>query len=289
MNGFVHERAILGDLKDPVLIAAFATPTKAGSTAASALNYLAQQWRARPVAEFEAERLYSYARVRPQLVTAEDGTRSLQWPSNTVYLAEPEGADRSFLLLIGVEPSFGWQDLIGRIESFCQRAGVTLAVMLHAAPASVSHRQEQTPVAAVYGSQELQASFGLPATVFHDGPMSFGAVLSLHLNAAGIGTVDLIALEPFYTPGLPDARAAIALVRILDRQFGTTTPLDSLREMADNQREVYDRAVASSEQLTSLAASLDKAAGGPMLLQGEQAPLSLSEVMEEVEHILGSK
>jgi predicted ATP-grasp superfamily ATP-dependent carboligase len=287
VNGFVQERAILSNLKDPVLLAAFATPTRSGSTAASALSYLIQHWQAEPVLEFGAEHLYSYARIRPQLVTNEDGTRQLQWPSNTVFLARPEGLDRSFLILVGVEPSLGWQELIERIEAFCRRNGVTTSIMLHSAPAGVSHRQS-TPVVAVYGSQELQNSFGLPQTIFHDGPMSFAAVLSLHLNAAGCQTTDLIALEPFYTPGLPDAQAALALIGIIDRHFGTRTPVETLAETANSQREVYERAVAGSEQLSSLAERLEQSTE-PMMLDeraGDGNDLSLGEVMDEVDQIL---
>jgi len=285
VNGFVQERTILNNLKDPVLLAAFATPTKSGSTAASALSYLAQHWQAEPVLEFEAERLYSHGRIRPQLVTGDDGERQLQWPSNTVFLAQPEGVDRSFLLLVGVEPSYGWQDFIERIEAFCRRNDVTTAITLHSAPAGVSHRRP-AQVVAVYGSQQLQEGFGLPQTVFHDGPMSFSAVLSLHLNAAGYSTADLIALEPFYTPGLPDAQAALALIRAIDRHFGTRTPVDSLAETAQSQREVYERAIAGSEHLTGLVEQLERSEEPKMLDRGEGGDLSLSEVMNEVDEIL---
>ena len=287
MNGFVQERAILKNLKDPVLLAAFATPTRSGSTAASALSYLAQHWQAEPVLEFEAERLYDYGRIRPQLVTTEEGERHLQWPTNTVFLANPEGVERSFLLLVGVEPSFGWQDFIEQIQAFCRRTGVKTAITLHSAPAGVSHRQP-TPIVAVYGSPELESKLGLPQTAFHDGPLNFGAVLSLHLNAAGCQTADLIALEPFYTPGLPDAQAAVALIGIIDRHFGTRTPLESLAETAASQQEVYDRAVAGSEQLTALAERFEQSAAEPMLLDegAADSELSLKEVMDEVDQIL---
>jgi predicted ATP-grasp superfamily ATP-dependent carboligase len=115
--------------------------------------------------------------------------------------------------------------------------------------------------------------------------LSFGAVLSLHLNAAGCETVDLIALEPFYTPGLPDARAALALIRVLDRQFGTRTPVETLVETASSQREFYDRAVAGSEQLAALADHLEREAEAPQLV-GDGANLDYQEVMQEVDQIL---
>jgi predicted ATP-grasp superfamily ATP-dependent carboligase len=288
MNRSVQERAILPDLKDPVLISAFATPTKGGSTAASALSYLAKQWKAQPVTEFGAERLYSYGRIPPQLVSAENGERTLQWPTNTVFLAQPEGIDRSFLLLIGVEPSMGWQEFIETIQGFCRRNNIETAITLHSMPANVSHRLE-APVMGVYGSQEMQASFGLPATVFQDGPINFAAVLSLNLNASGLHTADLIVLEPFYTPGLPDASAALSLVAALDHYFGTRTSVESLAQMANEQRESYEEAIASAPHLSALAEQLEHQTNAPPLLNargGEE--LSVSTVMDEVDRILGS-
>jgi predicted ATP-grasp superfamily ATP-dependent carboligase len=288
MNGSVQERAILPGLKHPVLISAFATPQKSGSTAASALSYLAQQWNAQPVTEFAAEHLYSYGHIRAQLVTTEDGERALQWPVNTVYLAEPEGIERSFLLLIGVEPSMGWQDFIETVQGFCRRNKIETAVTLHATPANVSHRQSGQ-VMGVFGSDELQASFGLSSTVFHDGPMSFAAVLSLSLNAHGVQTADLIALEPFYTPGLPDAEAALALVKSLDRCFGTKTPMESLAQMANEQRESYESAIADSPHLRALAEHLEHQPEAPALLgTGDDDELIVSDVMDEVGRILGT-
>jgi len=288
MNGSVQERAILPTLKDPVLISAFASPQKSGSTAASALSYLAQQWNATPVTEFGAEHLYSYSRIRPQLVSTADGERMLQWPTNTVYLAQPEGIDHSFLILIGTEPSMGWQDFMETILAFCHRNKIETAITLHSAPANVSHRLE-APVMGVYGSQELEASFRLPPTVFQDGPMSFAAVLSLNLNAQGVQTADLIALEPFYTPGLPDAGAALSLVRVLDRTFGTTTPLEGLTQTATEQRQAFEAAMGDTPHLRALADRLEQQSNAPALLQmGGEEELSISDVMNEVGRILGT-
>jgi predicted ATP-grasp superfamily ATP-dependent carboligase len=288
MAGSVSERAIIGNLKEPALIAAFATPTKGGSTAVSAVSYLAQQWNAEPVTEFAAEHLYSNARIRPQLITQEDGQRTLQWPTNTVYLARPEGTERALLLLAGVEPSFGWQDLIETIQAFCRRNGIKQAILLHSAPATVSHRRD-AQVAAVYGSADLESSFQLPATVFHDGPQSFGSVLSMHLNAEGIETADLIALEPFYTPELPDANAALSLIGALDHHFGTTTSRTDLQSMVEQQRQMYEQMISGSEHLRALLDHLEEP-GGPRTLLGNTTTgeLEVSDVMDEVGRILSA-
>jgi hypothetical protein len=141
----------------------------------------------------------------------------------------------------------------------------------------------------LFGSPELQASFGLPATAFQDGPMSFAAVLSLNLNAQGVQTADLIALEPFYTPGLPDAEAALALVKVLDRHFGTKTPVETLTQMAHQQRDSYEMAISDSPHLRALAEHLEQQSEAPALLgTGEEDELMVSDVMDEVGRILGA-
>jgi predicted ATP-grasp superfamily ATP-dependent carboligase len=206
-----------------------------------------------------------------------------------LYLAQPEGIDRSFLLLIGVEPSMGWHEFMEAITSFCARNKIETAITLHSAPGSVSHRVE-APVMGVYGSQELQASFGLPSTVFQDGPMSFAAVLSLNLNSQGVQTADLIAVEPFYTPGLPDANAALALVKALDRTFGTRTPVEALSQMAGEQRENYESAIADSPHLRALAEHLEQQSNAPALIgSADDEELTVSDVMSEVKRILGEE
>jgi len=287
MAGYVSERAIIADLKDPILIAAFATPTKGGTTPMAALNYLVERWSARPVVEFAAEHLYDNTRHRPQLMTTEKGQRHLQWPTNTVYLANPEGSERSILLLIGIEPTTGWQELVEGIQGFCRRNAVGTAVILHSAPAQVSHR-DQPRVNAIYGSPALLEKFGVPGTVFHDGPQTFGTVLSLHLNSIGIATADLVALEPFYTPALPDAAAALSLIQTLDRVFGISTDVESLKVMAIQQRQAYENAVSTSEPLRSIVSNLDQAHVDQQDGNGTpvEADLSLKEVMDEVENIL---
>jgi hypothetical protein len=127
---------------------------------------------------------------------------------------------------------------------------------------------------------------GLPPTAYNDGPLNFGAVLSLHLNAVGCQTADLIALEPFYTPGLPDAQAAESLIKVLDQYFGVRTTVESLVETADRQRELYDNKFHGSEQLSAFTDHLER--DSQALLGESNSNLSVEEVMGEVDDILSS-
>jgi predicted ATP-grasp superfamily ATP-dependent carboligase len=290
MHESVQEREIIPNLKDAVLISAFANASKGGTTAASALTYLAQQWNAHALTEFEAEECYTYTHIRRQVVY-NDGKPSLHWPSNVVYLANPEGAERSYLLLVGVEPNLGWRGFLRMVEGFCRRLGVTTAVTLHSTPAAVSHRQE-VPVQAIYGSEALQPRFGVPQTLLAEGPVDFGAALSLHLQSQGFQTVDLIALEPFYTPGMPDASAGLALIKVIDGAYGMRTEITQLEEAATSQRELLENAVAASEDLTRVVEALESRDHDPMLLcqppdeTGAWPGLTVDDVMDEVNRIL---
>src|SRR4051812_21716560 len=104
----IQERVVLPQLRDPVLITAFAAAHKGGGTAVGALGYLLSQWNAQQVAEFDAEECYNYGRIRPQ-VQRRDGAAVISWPSNTVYLVSPPDSEQTFIVLVGVEPSMHWR------------------------------------------------------------------------------------------------------------------------------------------------------------------------------------
>src|SRR5687767_1572416 len=118
----IQERVVLPQLKDPVLISAFAAAHKGGGTATGALEYLISQWGAQQVAEFEAEECYNFARIRP-FVQRQNGQVAVSWPTNTVYLVNVPDSERSFLFLIGVEPSMNWRSFAASVAQFAARNG----------------------------------------------------------------------------------------------------------------------------------------------------------------------
>src|SRR5436309_1067428 len=109
MPAQIQERVVLRNLNDPILITAFASPQKGGGTAKWALSHVVENWNATPVAELDADDCYDYGQIRPRMRIVA-GRTEIDWPSNQVYLASPEGSHRSFLLMLGIEPSHKWKE-----------------------------------------------------------------------------------------------------------------------------------------------------------------------------------
>jgi predicted ATP-grasp superfamily ATP-dependent carboligase len=251
----IQERVVLPQLKDPVLVSAFTAAHKGGATATAALSVLLNAWNAQQIAEFEAEDCYNYARLRPT-VTRNDGQTAISWPTNYVYLATPPESDQSFLFLVGIEPSLKWRSFADAVAQFALRAGVRTAISLRSVPGSVTHTQPPV-VQAVYSNADLAEQYKLPVMEMTEHALDMGALINLTLQSLGCQTVDLFAVEPFYTTALPDANAGLGLLDAIGDAFKVTVPHEQLAAMAQTQREATEVAVASSEQAQAVVRALE--------------------------------
>src|SRR4051812_29711433 len=101
MNTQIQERVTLPPFNNPVLITSFTNANKGGTTASFAIGNLMSQWGANLVAEIDATDCYNYGRMRPKFERRDDGVE-IEWPTNLVYAATPDGGDQTFLFLVGV-------------------------------------------------------------------------------------------------------------------------------------------------------------------------------------------
>jgi hypothetical protein len=282
------ERAIMPDLKDPILISAFSSPQKGGDTASAALAYGLQQWKAQPVAEFSSGGFYSYAHMRPWVQRSGE-TTVIHWPRNIVYRVD--GDDHSYLILAGVEPTLNWEEFAEGVANFAMRMGVRTAVGLQSFAGMVAHTLP-VPVRAAYSDPEIKSRYCIEEVEQEAGPADFARILNICLANRGCQTVDLFALEPLYISGAPNPSAGAALLKALE-SFGLTCDLVALEEEATSQRQAIDSAMASSEQMrqmvrdwerTSVEMGLAKA-DHLSLASGEPVNLNIDEVMREAEAI----
>lgn len=266
----IRERVVLPQLKDPVLVSAFTAAHKGGTTATAALGFLLSEWNAQQIAEFDAEDCYNYARLRPQ-VTRIDGQTTVSWPINAVYLATPPDSDRSFLFLVGIEPSLKWRGFAEAVAQFALRAGVRTAISMRALPGSVPHTQPSV-VHAVYSQPELAEQYGLPLMEMSEYGLDIGGLINLTLQDLGCQTIDLFAVEPFYAAAIPDAKAGLALLEALGKPFGLAISNEQLAAMAHTQYEAIEAAVASSEQAQAVVRAIEGRAVATMESESQVYP-----------------
>lgn len=221
----IIERA---ELRDPILIAGWAGWNDAGESATSAVRFMRRRWRARAVAEVDAEEFYDFTQARPR-VRLEAGERVLDWPENIVYAFRSEGDGPDFLLLSGIEPHLQWERYCDAVLEICRFFGVRAVITLGALLAEASHSR---PIS-VSGSsedEELRARLGLPPprTPGYQGPTGIVGVFSQAARRHGHATASMWANVPYYVQASPNPKGSLALLEQLNHSLGLGLQLHDL-------------------------------------------------------------
>ena len=247
-------------LRDPVLLAAFTGFTDAHGGATAAIKYLAEQWKAEPLASIDPERFYDFTVQRPR-VRLVDGERTTDWPENVFSVASPPGSDRDFVLLSGIEPHLRWKTFLAAIEDLLRTVGCTTSVTMAAQPAAVPHTRP-LPVTLSASHPDFERTFGLKAPASrYQGPTGIVGVLNLHLRALGWQNASLWAMTPHYLTVGPNPNVGMSLIERIDRGFGTTTSRTGLQEQSaifdDQVREVLEESNDAESYVRQLEEQYD--------------------------------
>ncbi|TAJ21741.1 MAG: PAC2 family protein [Dehalococcoidia bacterium] len=288
MDPLVRTEPLFKTLQDasaldaPLLLAAFGG--SAGMTPAATLEYLAQQWDARPIADFDPDDLYDFTVARPN-VLIDEGERVVEWPGVRLWHARPRGSDRDILLLEGREPHFRWQHLATAVGEVARALGVTEAVVLNSYSAGVPHTR-RIPVTLTGDMTVFAARAGIqPNPPRYQGPATASMVLAVALREAGFKTASLNVLAPFYLAVDPNPHAIGALIEVIDRGIGTRTSVEAIEphRAAVDQQAVA--AIQASPGLALFVANLER--------QHDEAPdpgsapgFRTDEVLADVEALL---
>lgn len=253
-------------LRDPVLLAAFVGFTDTTGAAAAAVDLLADQWKAQPLADIDPEPFYDFTVQRPH-TRLKDDERVLDWPRNRFYVASPPGADRDFVLLTGVEPHLRWKTFTKAIDEVLREVGSTTSITLGAQPAGVPHTRP-LPVTLSASHSEFERLFGLEAPASrYQGQTGIVGVLNLHLRAQGWKNASLWAMSPHYLTIGPNPSIGIALMQLIDKGFGTKTSVEPLRSQLasfdEKVREVMEESAEAAGYVQQLEEQYD--ASSPVL------------------------
>lgn len=244
-------------LDDPVFIAALSGFTDSAGAALTAVDHLAEVWDAEPLAEIEPETFFDFTVQRPR-VTLVDGEREIDWPENRFYVARPAGATRDFLLLSGIEPHLRWRQFTGLIADVAEAVGSTTSITLGAQPAGVPHTRP-VPVSLSASDPSFEELFGLKApTSRYQGQTGIVGVLNLALRSRGWLNASLWAMVPHYITAGPNPNVAVSLIEMLDRAFGTTTDLTSLREESEQFEDQVRSVLADSDEAAGYVRQLEE-------------------------------
>jgi predicted ATP-grasp superfamily ATP-dependent carboligase len=279
-------------LRAPLLIAGFAT--KHGQTPALAARHLVEAWEAEPLADIDPEEFFDFTVQRP-VVWLDGETRRMDWPANRLYAARVAGLDRDVILLPGLEPHLRWRSFCEAIVRFISRYAGSALVTLGARHGNVPHTRRR-PVRVLDGHGAVARMFRVPAAASsYEGPVGIATVLREQARAAGVETVTLEAMMPFYLQSSGDPEAAIALVQAVDEALGTTTAVEDLEAQGTLLSEQIAVMVEELPQLATtvrwLEEQFDWFQSGPSSRPGAAlaalaAPFDTEQIVAEVEELL---
>jgi hypothetical protein len=239
------------------MIAGYAIRRRGGRLANLALGFLVENWQTELVAQIEAQEFIDLTVRRPEVRRAGD-TSTIEWPETNVYLATPPGAQRDFLLVLGYEPHFHWQTYAESLVAYDDGLGVKTLVSLRSSPGSVPHTRP-APISIHSADPELELEFGVQTrTSRYEGPTDIAGLLAAQGQPLGWRAVDLTVLQPYYFPRGPNAAATIAIVKVLDHAFGTSTDVTTLAEEAEEQARNIENNIPDDQQTRSVIADLER-------------------------------
>jgi hypothetical protein len=227
------------ELVAPTALVAFDGWVDAGSGATAAATIIAGEGR--PVATFDADRLFDFRARRPTLEIHDGRPSQLTWPE--LVLRRGRVGDRDVLVLAGAEPDFLWHELCDDLVELAMRLGVAEWVSLGAIPAAVPHTRP-VPVLGTASRPGLLRADVRPGP---DGilrvPAACLSVIDMAVSHAGLPTVGYFAQVPHYVSGEYPA-ASVELLRVLSVHLGGEIAPGRLAEEAWQLRMRLDAATA---------------------------------------------
>jgi len=259
MQPFIWDRRPDG-LRAPAMVCAFKGWNDAGEAASSAASFLASALDARGFAQIDSEEFYDFQTNRPCVRFSDQNKREIVWPTVEVFEARAPRAPRDLVLVQGVEPSMRWRAFSSQLIDLAEALGVQLVVSLGALLGDMPHTR---PVAITgHASEEgLMERLGLDAQgSTYEGPTGIVGVLHSACADAGLPSASLWAGVPHYVAAAANPKAALALVRRVERLIGVSVDVSELETAAADYERQVGLAVQSDPDIRAFVDRLEQAA-----------------------------
>ena len=244
----------LGQLNDPVVIAAFEGWNDAAESATGAVDHVIDAWGAELVSAMDPEDFYDFQVNRPQVGFDDDGARRLSWPTTRVYLARLESRD--VILVRGIEPNMRWRAFCAELLAAIDDAGTRLVVVLGALLADSPHTRP-IPVTASSADATLSQAWSLdPAR--YEGPTGITGVFADACAQVGIPAVSIWAAIPHYIAHPPCPKATLALLGKAEELLDLPIPDGDLQEQARAWQRGADELSSEDPEVAEYVASLEQ-------------------------------
>ena len=241
-------------LRRPFLLMSFEGLFDAGGAATGALAQIRARSETTKIAEIDAEDFFDFTEQRP-LVRVDDGVRSIEWPSTTVWACRT-GGPRDLVVMSGVEPHLRWRSFADHIVEVVRRSGAELSITVGAMVAMVPHTRS-FGVTGSAADRDLAERLGLDRPSY-EGPTGVVGVINERLDSVGLSVMSLRVDVPHYVPAAPNPKAARALLRRIEQATAVPTGYEALDSESNEWVRRVDAAVSSDPESQSYVERLEK-------------------------------
>ncbi|GAC1333617.1 MAG: filament polymerization regulator ParJ [Chloroflexota bacterium] len=247
------------DLRDPVLLAAFAGWSDAAQVATSALLAVCRTADVDRFADIQSEEFFVFTETRPTISLDASGQRSLHWPANRFFALPVPEAERDVVVLIGTEPQLRWKTFCGIVLDLARELRVSRLITLGGLLADVPHTlppRLQGHTSEPSFLPELRA-LGVAMTSYQ-GPTGILGALHDAWREEGKAAFGLWGNVPHYISASPNPQVSLALLQRVNQLLGVDLPVANLENEAQVFRTQIDEAVAQNPEAVEYVRQLEE-------------------------------
>jgi proteasome assembly chaperone (PAC2) family protein len=243
------------ELRDPILIAAFAGWSDAGGAATSASQYLIDRWHAERVAEIEAEEFFDFTQLRPTTKYVGD-VRQIEWPENAFFYHQTAGQD--FIILNGIEPHLKWKAYVEAFIEVINTFKVKMVISLGAMFVEYPHTRPLRITGQVL-DPEMQKRAGITTRGGrYEGPTGINGVLNATFRELDIPASTIWANVPHYVSAAPNPPATLALLKSLTSMLALEVPLGRMVRASAAFDAQLNEATAKNTEVSEYVRTLEE-------------------------------
>ena len=233
------------ELRDPIMIVAFAGWNDAAESATTAVKFLIDKWKPTKFAEIDSEDFFVFTEARPTVKLVDGLQRTVVWPTNQFFAYTSPEQTRDVILFLGVEPQLKWKTFSQTFLEVCRYFNVSEAIFLGALLAEVPH-SVAVPISGTSTTTDVMERLREMeiCNSRYEGPTGMIGVLQDVCRQNDIPAASFWAAAPHYLAATPNIKVTAALLTYMN------TFLSFGLDLSDIQSD----AVRFEEQISSLVA-----------------------------------
>ena len=249
------------ELRNPIVVAAFAGWNDAADAATTAIKFLIDRWKPLKFVEIEAEEFYVFTETRPTIHVTKGIQRMINWPSNQFLAYTAPQFDRDIILFLGVEPQLKWKTFTSAFLEVCKRFNVSEALLLGALLANIPHSME-VPISGFSSNAEMLERLQEidVDNSRYEGPTGIVGVLQDTFRRAKIPVSSLWAAAPHYLAATPNIKVTAALLTYLNTFLSFNLDLSDIQADALRFEEQITMLVARDPEASAYVRKLEEQA-----------------------------